>query len=182
MTRRLMIIVFMLFAFTLALALVLFVPRSRKQEPALSIRIAGVATKNSSGLDEVTWSTAVPKSRSHRAAVLFWSVHFEETNKASVRHFAIALTPTENDLLSTPHLASEEDGILQWGIGQTLNPEKVYRAIGAYHEPNRLEELISWSQRVPIVGRLLPRPTPAFATSAWYEVTTEMEPSGIKGE
>src|SRR5437868_2762806 len=136
MKRRFVVMAFVLFPFTLAF--VISVPRSRRPQSALSIRIAGVAAKNSSGRIAVTWSTAVPRPRNHSLPILDWSVQIEETNKNSVQHSAIRLSPSENDLMSTPHLGSEEDGILHWGEGQTLSPEKVYRVIGAYHQPNRL--------------------------------------------
>src|SRR5262245_49369974 len=140
MKRRLLITAFLLLA--LALALVLFVPRSQKPQPAMNIRIAAVTTKNSSGRVAVTWCTAVPRARDQRPAVLAWSVCIEETNKASVRHSTISLSPSEVDLMSTSHHGPDEDGIMQWGEGQRLDPEKVYRAIGSYREPNRFDGLI----------------------------------------
>jgi hypothetical protein len=104
---------------------------------------------------------------------LDWWVHFEETNKADVHHFAVTLSPSENELMSGLRLAQDEDGILTWSIGKTLDPKKVYRVIGAYHVQGRLEEMMSWSQRVPVLGRALRWAPPVFATSAWYEVTME---------
>ena len=178
MKHRLIIAVLIIPAF--AIVLVFLAPRS-PQTP-LSIRIAGITTNTSPGRTEVEWSAAVPRSRSHRPAVLFWSCHYEETKKASVQHSTILLSATENDLLSTPHIASNEDGILQWGVSQTLNPDNAYRVIGAYWEPNRFEAIISWGQRLPVLRRLLPRPKPTFATSEWFEVTMDMDSLGTKRE
>ena len=173
MRRYFAILGLMLVAFTFAF--VLTVSRSQNPEPSLKIRIAAVAAKNSSGRTAITWETAVPRARNHRPAVLAWSVHIEETNKVSVQHSVIDLSASENELMSTTQLGSDEDGILQWSEGQQLEPQKAYRAVGAYHEPNRLDSLLYRCQRIPVIGRWFPGPTMVFATSQWFEVTARVE-------
>src|SRR5260370_42076887 len=93
-----------------------FVPH-RLDELPLSVRIMGLTTNISpSGFE---WEVGVPKSKNHRAAVLFWSLQFEETNKSSAQTSKILLSPTEQDLMSVPY-APNEEGILTWGYGESL--------------------------------------------------------------
>jgi len=177
MRRRLKIGLIAVSAVLLALIAALL----RPSKPGLSIRIAGVATNFSSSRTAIEWSVAVPQSKSHQDAVSFWSLHIEPTNKADVSYSAIALSSTENALLIAPGIAAHEDGILTSSEGEILDPEKAYRIMGAYREPNRMESLlIRWSLRVPVIGRLLPKP--AMATSEWFVVTAAAKPAETRNE
>ena len=181
MNRRLLTSIMILSCIVLTIALLkLHSTESPLAKVPLRIRIVGLTTNISPMGCE--WHVAVPKPRSDRAAVLFWSVQIEETTNINNQGSQIVLRPGEQELMSIT-LDSHEEGILTWWYGRSVKPGQRYRVIGSYFEPHRIEErLRSWCWHVPTLGRLLPQPKAAFATSEWFEVTTMMKPSGKDSE
>jgi hypothetical protein len=139
----------------------------RRPQPALWIRISGVARSLSpNGMGD--WRVEVPKPPGRVQGVECWRVSIEETN-------SVAVEPTPMNTVARHHLFNwislpTESGIHLLDAGPKLDSNKVYRAIGVFSPP-----LGSWAIRVyesplrPLM-RLVPEPTPQYATSEWVRV------------
>jgi hypothetical protein len=154
---------------TLFLATLFSWPRPAMPEQ-LWIRFEGLSTNQVGGWD---CKVAVPKPE-HHDAVIFWSLRFEETNKACVAQSAIVQAPTSGEREYGP----QEAGIVACGYGPSWETGKVYRVIG-YYQPGSVglgAAIPSWSRFVPAIQPLLPQPVRIAVTSQWTEVSTLMKP------
>jgi hypothetical protein len=136
----------------------------------LWIRFEGLSTNQVGGWD---CTVTVPKPE-HHDAVIFWSLRFEETNKACVAQSAIVQAPTSGERDYGP----QEAGIVACGYGPSWTG-KVYRVIG-YYQPGTIglgAAILSWSRFAPApILRMLPQPVRIAVTSQWTEVTALMKP------
>ena len=144
---------------------------SQREASALDIRIVGVVDNKTR--PEVEWLVAVPREKNGRAAVLYWRVTIQETNKGDLPTLPLELFANEGKLMEID-LRPKEDGILTWWPGSTLKTGMVYRATGFYYVPSWLEETIA-SRRLFFLYRFMPKEKPVYATSQWFEVTSSLD-------
>ena len=156
----------------LILAVLLSLPSGPK--PDLWIRFQGLSS-NSLGYWDYT--AAVPSSKRY-AAVVFWSVSIEETNRTSVPADIIVQAPTNREY------GSNEEGITTYNIAPAWDTNKVYRVVG-YYQPGSIGLSVATGRLavrycprilVPPILRLLPEPKSIAVTSQWNEVTALLKP------
>lgn len=144
---------------------------SAPEKAVLNIRIVGVVENKTR--PEVEWLVAVPPETDGRPAVRYWSLIVEQTNKGNLATLPLSLFASEGKLMDID-LRPKEAGILMWWPGSTLKPGMVYRTSGGYYVPTRLEETIV-SRRLFFLSRFLPKPKAVYATSEWFEVSTQLK-------